>query len=375
MSYPTRSLTVYARKTDGYLSKASGTSYAECQSDTPEPYGSGYGDRTGTSPHTIRVGQRYWETKSGAVLHWQQCRAYISFDTGNLGLAEEIVSSATLQVAPKTDTSDTDFNLIPVSHGDTPWEPGLGSGDWAKCDDTETEVSTSGMAADTYSSMAVAAAHINASGLTEFRLKSSREGTDPKLNGDDPYYEDVDFYSSRGTYPPKLVLALRIPKRLAIFLDCVTTLQGIDGTGNYNYDLSGTGDGLQVWKSPKAPHECPALPAACVVLDDATYTELSTSPLKFTTGSQTGADGWPIHIFGYFNYDLDTGHTGTLEKVGEKLESDIKIAMLTDPLRGNGDFVMGTFHTETRGPQNYGNGIGGIMMTFNVKYDFDPTAP
>ena len=371
MSYPTRNVTVYARKTDGYLLKASGVSYADCVASSPDngARGSGYGG-SGTSPYWIRVGQRYYTTVSGTVLNWRILRAFMSFDTGNIGLSEEIIDSAALHIAAKADNSTSaEFNIAPYSQGSTPWEPGLGAGDWAKCGTAETVLATSSIAAvDTYYSMAVAAGSINTAGLTEFRLVSSREGTDP--NQGDPSAEYVDLWSARGTYPPKLVLALRVPPREAIVLNILSTLQGIDGTGNYNLDFSGTAT-RQVWRGFRSWDQLPLLPALCIVEGDCGFDVISASPLTYTVGSFTGVDGWLIDIIGTFHVEHDQQSAGALEKEAEKIESDVKLAMLADPLRGNSAFVCDTYHVATVGPVSFGNGMGAVRLTFAVKYDFD----
>jgi hypothetical protein len=112
-----------------------------------------------------------------------------------------------------------------------------------------------------------------------------------------------------------------------------------------------------------------------IVEGDCEFSAIATSPVTYSVASPWGIDGWPIDLIVHVAVDADQQSAGTLETALEAIESDIKTAMLVDPLRGNSDFVRDTYYVGASGPVNLGNNIGAIRMTFAVKYDFLPSAP
>ena len=198
----------YAESISGYIVKW-GTSYPPTSFSS---YGEGYEEW---------VGQK----KSGSFYY--QYRGYLSFDTDVIPDEMEIVS-ANLSIAIFADYSDTDFNVT-VYSGEDQWTTlDAGAGAWDLCSTLEGSFNTSGKVVAQYYNVSIAPSSINKAGTTQFRLVSSREGTEP--TGDEYVY----FYKwDDASFKPRLQISWTTPPP-AYYVDDDATEDGTadDFTGD-----------------------------------------------------------------------------------------------------------------------------------------------
>lgn len=161
-------------------------------------------------------------------------------------------------------------------------------------------------------------------------------------------------------------------KQESIMADIATTLANIDGTGNYNLDLSSN-----IWRLYRHPSDIPDDQFPCVmVVDDFDTLYMALTANEYTTGraQQDVFDGWPVGILLYQKLTTDAALTGTLQTSLINAFSDITIAMLADPKRG-GNALSTVLHSSSKLAEwRDSAGFGTLGMVFIIKYDFNPTA-
>jgi hypothetical protein len=133
-------------------------------------------------------------------------RGYLSFDTSAIP-AGNVIESAVLNYYIATDASNEDFN-INLYYGTQPtWGGTLSYTDWGSGTIGPTLVrGTSGASINTKYTVNLPTASINAGGITEYELRSSREGTEPTG------VEFVDIATAdNATYKPYLTVTHSLP--------------------------------------------------------------------------------------------------------------------------------------------------------------------
>ena len=212
--------------TSVHIMKGSGISYANCQSI--------YATVTNALEQTdsFFVGQRFYvSTKPATVNNWQIFRGLQIFRTNMLSDPNITINSIKLRFYIKNDESDTEFNL-------ELYKKSVGDGGWADTYDEEVcepvaddmwnadmtshgSVSTStGIQEDAELETSYVEWSLSASDLLlssdrflQIMVKSSREGTDPKLNGNSAYNEYIEFYgtgASNSSLKPRLIVNISL---------------------------------------------------------------------------------------------------------------------------------------------------------------------
>jgi hypothetical protein len=178
-----------ARTQDGQLQKQ-GTTYAGAQAATPS---------LSASAAIASLGQQKL-----AANDWYLWRAYLSFDTSAIP-AGVTVLTAKLNFYITGDGSDTDFNIVGYYNTQPTWGGTLAAADWGSGVTSFALRSTSGIAINTLYSLDVPLASINAGGITEYELRSSREGTAPSASE----YVNIATYDY-ATYRPYLTVTYEL---------------------------------------------------------------------------------------------------------------------------------------------------------------------
>jgi hypothetical protein len=182
-----------ARTQDGHVSYQ-GTSYALAQV--------GSNANASTAAASIPVGQH-----KAAANDFRIYRAYLSFDTSAIP-AGSIVESAVLTYYVVNDLSlDSEFD-INIYYGVQPTFGGtLAYTDWGSGTIGPTLLrNTSGITLNTLYTVTLPTASINAGGITEYELRSSREGTAP-TGQEYAYIGSAD----NATYKPYLTVTHSLP--------------------------------------------------------------------------------------------------------------------------------------------------------------------
>ena len=148
-----------------------------------------------------------------------------------------------------------------------------------------------------------------------------------------------------------------------------TTLPLINGTGNYNLTLK------TVTRNFKKATDYINYPAVCIIDDLPVGYQRLASTQEHTVGSVYDVhDGMYVILAGYVKLTTnDSGNTGKLSTEMNKMFSDLMIAMYIDiSLGGN---VDSTTLIASRNSLDWAEqGIGTVIQTYAIKYDFDPTA-
>jgi hypothetical protein len=152
-----------ARTQDGQLQK-NGATYVAAQAATPSV--------------SAFAGSALLGQQKLAANDWYIWRAYLSFDTAGIPVGATILT-AKLNFYITEDSSGTDFNIVGYYNTQPTWGGTLAAADWGSGSTSFALRSTSGIAINTLYSLDVPLASINAGGITEYELRSSREGTSP----------------------------------------------------------------------------------------------------------------------------------------------------------------------------------------------------
>lgn len=154
-----------ARTQDGYLTKTG-------------PVGSGYTNVLNSYSPTANTSAVYaivGQNNSG--VDYYIMRAYLSFDTTALVAG---ASAASMTVALSLDNSSTDFDVRLYYKAQPTWGGTLDTGDWGTGTTGPTVCfNTAGKTIDSYITFEIPPEALNPGGITEFELRSSREGTTP----------------------------------------------------------------------------------------------------------------------------------------------------------------------------------------------------
>jgi hypothetical protein len=179
-----------ARTQDGYLQKQ-GTTYAGAQAATPT---------VDTAAGSAYLGQQRLASND-----WYIWRAYLSFDTTAIP-AGSTVLTAKLNFYVSNDATDTDFNIVGYYNTQPTWGGTLAAADWGSGVTSFALRSTAGIATDTLYSLDIPLASVNPGGITEYELRSSREGTTAVA------YENVAIATSgNAAYKPSLTVTYELP--------------------------------------------------------------------------------------------------------------------------------------------------------------------
>jgi len=148
-----------------------------------------------------------------------------------------------------------------------------------------------------------------------------------------------------------------------------TTLPLVNGAGNYNLSLK------TITRNFKKATDYINYPAVCIIDDLPVGYQRLASTQEHTVGSVYDVhDGMFIVLAGYVKLTTnDSGNTGKLSTEMNKMFSDLMIAMYNDiSLGGNVDST--TLVSSRNSLDWFEQGIGTVIQTYAIKYDFDPTA-
>jgi len=159
-------------------------------------------------------------------------------------------------------------------------------------------------------------------------------------------------------------------KEESILANIATTLANVNGTGNYNLNL-----GSNIWRKFIHYGDMSSSDFPCVMIfdeDDVLYNPMTN--VGYTTGRDPNnvVDGWIVALLGHVKVGSDSGREGLLQKELIKLRSDLIIAMLADQTRG-GHALTTTLVASTK-RVDWKKSVGGVVLSFAIKYDFFPTA-
>jgi len=232
-----------------HLMQGSGISYTDCQSTTPTITSAlGFTD-------SFYVGQRFYISK--LVNHWQIFRGFHIFRTNML--TDVTINSVKLRLYIKNDLSDTNFNinLYKKAVGDEGWADTY---DEAITEDTAYDIWNAGMTLHgsvstntgiqtdaelekSYVEYTLSSSDLllDSDRFLQIMLSSSREGTDPKLDGLSTYNEFIEFYgtgASNSSLQPRIIINIS-PSALGIpFITEVTPIT-IYNTETVDMSISG----------------------------------------------------------------------------------------------------------------------------------------
>lgn len=119
------------------------------------------------------IGNSYY----ASPLQYRIDRAFISFNTSTLPDSQVNFNSANLYLSIQEDRSQMDFNLI-IYSGQNQYT-NSSTCTWNKCPNYESMLSTVNIQCEKYYSYSINVGSISTTGLTQFRLINSKEGTTP----------------------------------------------------------------------------------------------------------------------------------------------------------------------------------------------------
>lgn len=154
-------------------------------------------------------------------------------------------------------------------------------------------------------------------------------------------------------------------KRRQILSAVKTKLQNITVANGYNHNLKKASYGFQMYNNVVEFPSCYMItyPAGYVPLTNEEYT---------SGGDRLGIDGWRIQIVGYVKTSLGEER---LTDEQEDLIEDIVKAMLVDHTLGLSSFVNNCYLVEIDSSVDIQANVGVVVITFNIKYDFDKDVP
>jgi hypothetical protein len=145
-----------------------------------------------------------------------------------------------------------------------------------------------------------------------------------------------------------------------------TTVKKLDG---YNNDLSDA----QVTLTWKDMDNIQDFPFVVLASGDAQYYPLTQT--EYTSGnSRQGPDGWTVAAYCYQSSSDDINNEGLLTQAMEKLAEDVVKATLSDVTLG----LSYVHHIYLRAVLSYlddSRPVGVMQLVFEIKYDFDKSAP
>lgn len=152
-----------------------------------------------------------------------------------------------------------------------------------------------------------------------------------------------------------------------------TTMELINGTGNYNLDLSVISRTLRIADAINE-FQFPIV----FILDDTTtlYTPMTMKEMVTGTSITDLTNGMPVVIAGFVKATAVSGMdvAGALSTEMNKMFSDILIAMYSDTtLGGNCENIMLTKSTADQ-QHDENEGVGIVVCEFAIKYRFSPRA-
>lgn len=158
------------------------------------------------------------------------------------------------------------------------------------------------------------------------------------------------------------------PKKISILNALKTTLEGIDGTGNYNTTVK------HVSRRYEPLMEIPPqkFPYISIFPQEASYIGLSNTMLTTGTDMDDIFNGFMVNTFGYVQVNADTGNDYLLQDALIELEADIIMAVMNnDTLTSTVDYIVPTGSAYIFASRQ-ADVVGVVMVTFSIKYDFDP---
>lgn len=152
-----------------------------------------------------------------------------------------------------------------------------------------------------------------------------------------------------------------------------STLVAINGAGDYNLNLTTISRDVRIINRLNSSD----FPAAFILDEGSTAFTLMTGR-GYTTGSSIASlsDGWIVSIMGMVEIDRQIGRkdSGPLSTEMNKMMSDIMIAIEADPDLGGNCLQMVLIGMDKAVQHAEKSTKGLILLTYSIKYDFEPSA-
>lgn len=152
-----------------------------------------------------------------------------------------------------------------------------------------------------------------------------------------------------------------------------STLAAIDGTGNYNLSLTTISRDVRLI-GELLSSDFPAI----FIVDEGVTAFTPMTGRGYTTGGSIGSltDGWLVSFLGMVNIDRQIGRqdSGPLSTEQNKMMSDIMIAIEADPDLGGNCLQIVLVGMEKAVQHGEKSTRGLILLTYSIKYDFQPSA-
>lgn len=161
-------------------------------------------------------------------------------------------------------------------------------------------------------------------------------------------------------------------KRLEILKTIASSLAAIRIANGYNFDFSTT-KVTRVFV-PIDKVDLTNMPFSIIESGPAEYTPLTSG--EYTAGSDRySLDGWNVLIYGYVNANTDIDRDALLQDQVEKYIEDVVKKLMADVSLG----LSYVRHIYYRGVMPYADdlkrNVTAILLRFEVKYDFEVSAP